>query len=187
MAAMPSLKIEYQSPYKGGTKRWSNRYYLTAGKPTTDARWLQLAQNYRDQLKTIITSAHTIVGAVGYDAGSDVPIWSTTFSTAGTYSAGSQTQPPLECCAICKFTTSQRSTKNHPIYLFKYVHGVILRTTADKEQLDSGWKASFQAIMDFFISGVSDGAVSHSIAGPRGAVALTAIVNDHATHRDFPN
>lgn len=135
------------------------------------------------------SSAVTIVGATGYNAGSDLPIWSTSYSLAGTWTpTANAVLLPGDCCFLGKWTTAARTSKNHPVYLFSYWHGVYGNTSLPADQVDSGQRGVFDNYMNSWTSGFSDGTNTYNRAGPNGASAVVAISpNPHwVTHRDFP-
>lgn len=187
MAAQPSILIRKSSAYEGGTREWSNRYHFTGGTPADAGHWSTLAGNVTDAEKLALHSGTTIVGAVGYAAGSDVPVWSTSYSKAGSLSPGTEIHPgPLEVSALLKWTTDQRTSKNHPIYLFTYIRSAIINFNATRETLWSTQKTDLETYGAAWISGFSDGVNTYHRSGPNGAVGLVASANAFVTHRDFP-
>lgn len=187
MAATPSVKLVKQTSYKGGVKTWSNRYHFNGGTPATDADWHSLMDAMVAQEKNCYTSETTITEGVGYAAGSDVPISSKAYAVAGLLvPAGGSRILPLEECALWRFSTTARTSKNHPIYLFKYVHNVPTGSGADNELLEAATKAVHESVATAFITGFTISGNTYVLAGPNGATAIDRIVNAHVTHRDFP-
>lgn len=187
MAPTPSLKVVKRTAYKGGTKEWSNRYHFNGGTPANAAAWLSFFNAVVNDEKQALPPETHIVGGVGYNAGSEVPVWSTSVDIAGTAAVfGSSPLAPLEVCALIRYTTTARTSKNHPIYLFNYVHGVYLDAGSDRELLQVQQKGDFESLADTWIAGYSDGANVYVRAGPNGATAVSRVVNAHVTHRDFP-
>lgn len=186
MAATASIKIETTSAWRTGTRVWSNRYHFNGTTPPDSTHWEALrAAIVADQKTVLPTDAH-ITGAVGYAPGSDVPVWSWAGSVAGTYSPGTGQRVPLEVCALLRYSTDQRSSKNHPIYLYSYVHDIYVTASSPWDTLLSGLQSGILDVGNAWIAGYSDGAVTHHRAGPNGAVALGASVAALATHHDFP-
>lgn len=182
-----SIRVVKTSPYKGGTKTWSNRYFFNGSDPSGSAAWAALAALLEPWEKPLITSASHIVEYIGYNAGSDVPVWSSSVSVAGTGTYGdSALIAPLECCALTKFTTTQRTSKNHPIYLFKYRHDVAAALGSDRELLHNDVKTNIQDYDAHWVTGFLVDGTTRPLTGPRGAVAQTRIVETYLTHRDFP-
>lgn len=184
--AQPSIRVIFTSPYKGGTRTWSQRYFFTGGNFTAP-QFAALVAVLEATLKTLVTSVTHITEYIGYDIGSDVPVRTSTVSVAGTYSPSTNPQMPLEVCALVKLTTTQRSTKNHPIYGFKYFHDVQSDGVSDREKLRTGYKGNLQSDMDAFIAGMSDGSSTRHWCDAKGAVFQAAIVSAELTHRDFPD
>lgn len=176
-------------PYRGGTKEYSNRYFFT-GDDFTLSQFQTLADALRDEEKVLYSNAGsdvTITGAVQYDAGSDVPVATRSYSTAGTGSALGGTQSPGDCAAVVRFSTDQRTSKNHPIYLFKYIkpgRQQVSETTADL--LPTAFKSALDTYGSHLVAGLSDGTSTRHVCGPFGAVALDHLTETYVSHRDFP-
>ncbi len=183
----PSIRVVKTSNYKGGTRTWSNRYFFTGDDPTGDAAWLALKVLIEPWEKPLIYPASHITEYIGYNAGSDVPVWSLGVSVAGTATYGdSAIAAPLEVCALTRFTTSQRTTKNHPIYLFKYRHNVANALGTNRELLHTDVKANISDYDQHWVDGFAVDSTTRHICGPFGAVGLTRLVELETTHRDFP-
>lgn len=188
LPTQPSIKIVKNIGRRGGAIDWSNRYFFTGSNPSGSTPWTTLADAVVAAEKAILpTTGVTILSAVGYDSGSDVPVFTKAYSVAGTYApGGSEKRVPSDCAAMVKFTTDQRSTKNHPIYLFKWYHGVLCDESSGEEAMSTPMKAAYSTYAAAWIAGFSDGSATRHLCGPRGAVALTAIIPTYITHRDFP-
>lgn len=187
MADTPSIKIIKQFGYRGSLRNFSNRYHFLGGEPADFSHWTALADAIIAQEKTIYASTVTIVNAIGYNADSDVPIFSAAESTAGTLTpAGSDKEFASDCAALVRFTTDQRTDKNHPIYLFNYYHGAWCDPTSGKDFIASGQRTALLAYAAAWLTGFSDGTNTYTRAGPRGAAALVRTVPAMVTHRDLP-
>lgn len=189
MAATPSIKVIKLFAFKGGTRQWSNRYHFNGGTPADATHWHTLMDAVTTAEKAILPSDTTIVEAVGYAAGSDVPVATKTYSLAGTVSvAGGFYRAPGEVAALIRYSTNARTTKNHPIYLFNYVHGCyITEPSADYDLLHTSQKTAMTTYAGAWITGFSDGSITAVRASPNGAAATGAIVEEYVTHRDFPH
>jgi hypothetical protein len=188
MAATPSVRILKTTPYKGGLRTWSNRYHFNGGTPADAAHWDTLMDAIVTAEKAILPTNVTIVLGIGYAAGSDVPVRQKVYTTVGTLAfAANGIAVPLGNAALIRYSTAARSTKNHPIYLFNYVHAVgILSTATSKDTLDANQKAAMQTYATHWITGFSDGSITAIRASPNGAAATGSIVEEWVTHRDFP-
>lgn len=188
MALTPSIELIKQGPYEGGTRQWSNRYHFDGGAPTDATKWAALAAAVRAAEKLVYTLDWSIVATKGYNAGSDLAVYSDTTTVAGTFTkAGGDVHVPLWNCALIRYSTTQLTSKNHPIYLFSYMHGTLLDGSSTWETLATDLKTALTTYANAWVSGFSDGAITHHRAGPNGAVAQSATVHPFLTHRDFPN
>jgi hypothetical protein len=185
MAATASIKVVKSFTYRGSAHLWSNRYHFDGGAPASSGAWLTLANAVTAAEKAIFGSPCTITQVVGYDAASDSPIYSNTYSLAGTLSLTGTEQATGDSCALARFTTTQRTTKNHPVYLFNYWHSVVKATSGAGDDLLPAQKTAMLAYANAWIAGFSDGTVTHHRAGPNGAVAQAATIDSHLRHRDF--
>jgi hypothetical protein len=176
------------TPYKGGLRTWSNRYHFNGGTPADATHWHTLMDNVTAAEKPCYGSSTTIVEAWGYAAGSDVPVANKVYSVAGTLAPATNSRVgALEGCMLIRWATAARSTKNHPIYLFAYIHSAAFDTAQTyKELLDANQKSAGATYASSWISGFSDGTITAVRASPNGAAATGSLVEEYTAHRDFP-
>lgn len=186
MAATPSIKITKSFSYRGVAHRWSNRYHFNGGTPADSAHWTTLASAIITAEKVIYPSNVTIVAWTGYAAGSEVPVASGTSSTTGTLADGGNPHAPGDAAILLRYSTTARTAKNHPIYLFNYFHGVILAAGGGDLALALQNTSIGTYAGSWITPGFSDGTNSYTRAGPNGASAVGQIVEQYITHRDFP-
>jgi hypothetical protein len=175
-------------PYKGGSRLYSNRYHFNGGTPADATHWHTLMDNVTAAEKAIHSSLVTIVEAWGYAAGSDVPVANKVYSLAGTTTAGGgAVNAPGDSAAIIRWSTAARSTKNHPIYLYSYIHNAYLMLAhSNYDSLDTTWAGHLATYASAWVSGFSDGSITVVRASPNGAAATGSIVEEFVSHRDFP-
>lgn len=189
-----SIVISKSMSYRGSTRVWSNRYHFEGDVPPDAAHWQTFADAIVAAEKAALIPGVTIVLATGYDKATATTtnphgnaVWSAPYSVVGTHSAGTGEEPaPGDCAMLVRYSTPARSTKNHPVYLFNYYHGVLL-PNGGGDSVTNGQRTLMGTYAAAWVSGFSDGAETHERCGPRGAVALAAIVDTHVRHRDFPN
>lgn len=186
MAATPSIKVTKSFSYKGVTKLWSNRYHFNGGTPADSAHWSTLSDAIVTAEKAIYPNSVTIVETTGYNAGSEVPVFTKTYSTPGTGTWGSQPQATGDSVLLVRYATTARTPKNHPVYLFNYYHGVYTNGAAQGDVPYALMKTAFQTYAGQWLSGFSDGTTAYVRAGPNGATAVGSTVASYLSHRDFP-
>lgn len=188
MAATPSLSVAKTFGFKGGLRQFTNRYHFNGGTPADATHWHTLMDNVTTAEKALYGSGTHIVEAVGYAAGSDVPVASKVYSLAGTVSpGGSSAGAPGEVAALIRYSTNARSVKNHPIYCFNYYHAVYVQELAGgADLLDAVQRAAMGTYAAAWIAGFSDGTITAVRATPNGAAATGSLVEEYVTHRDFP-
>jgi hypothetical protein len=185
MAATPSIRVVKQFTYRGVLRTFSNRYHFNGGTPADGTHWTTFSDAVVTAEKAIFPASVTIVETLGYAAGSEVPVFTKTYSTAGTWTTSGVTTPG-DVAALLRYSTTARSTKNHPIYLFNYYHGFNSQGGSAQDLLVATQKAALSTYAGSWISGFSDGTNTLVRAGPNGATATGHLEEQYLTHRDLP-
>lgn len=189
-----SLVVFKQFTYRGASRTWGNRYHFEGALPADHTAWETLADAVVAAEKAIYADSIEIVQAAGYDAGTATStnphgdaVFTKSYSVAGTADWGLTGHPaPSDCAALLRWSTTARSTKNHPVYLMNYFHGAYAPEDA-KDTLLPVQKTAIDVYGGAWQSGFSDGSITRERCGPRGAVAVGHRTDPYIRHRDFPN
>lgn len=182
----PSIKIVKSFSWKGSAHLWSNRYCFGGTTPASPAAWTTMCDAVVLAEKAIYTPDITIVQAVGYDAGSDIPVFTKTYATVGTLAQSTNWLLPRECAAVVRYSTATRTSKNHPLYLFNYYHGVLSIGTGTPDTIRADQVTAYNTYGSAWVTGFSDGTGAKPRMGPNGNLATGVFTSTVITHRDFP-
>lgn len=186
MAATASIKITKSLPWRGAPHLFTNRYHMTGGVPGSTADWTTLADAIVTAEKAALFATVTITKAEGYAAGSNLPVFTKTYTTVGTLASAGLVQE-RQVAALVRYTTDAVTSRNHPVYLFSYYHGIAADSSAGNvDNVTPTQKTALTTYAGLWVAGFSDGTNTHKRAGPNGAVALTGACELNLTHRDFP-
>ncbi len=192
MAATASVRIVKNFNYRGVVRTFSNRYHIGTAYPADSTHWTTLCDAIVTAEKAIYqslsTGGATIIEAVGYAPGSEVPVFTKTYATTGTGTFATYTLTPGDVAACVRYSTPDRSTKNHPVYCFNYYHAVgaqVSSTAADA--LNTAQSSAIATYAAAWITGFSDGAVTYHRSRPTGDLCTGSIVKPLLTHRDLPH
>jgi hypothetical protein len=177
-------------PSRGDVELVTNRFHFNGGTPANGAAWDTLFGNIIDALRACLIGEAVFKQADGYAAGSNVAVRTTTYNRAGNIAAvgADSNMLPGFCCALLRWSTTARTSKNHPIYLYSYVHGVCDNggSATTSQQLDSLQLAALQDFAQtFWETGFSDGTNSYTRAGPNGTSATDSEVDQYVRSHDL--
>lgn len=159
--------------------------------PADAAHWLTLATNITNAEVAIApplaSGGAKIVRIIGYAPGSEIPVYTLNTSLDGTLSATGWSACPGDCAAVIRYSTPDRSTKNHPIYCFNYYHAIANNgSTATVDNLQTGQKNAMATYAAAWLTGFSDGTTTYKRSRPSGDLCTGSLVQPLITHRDLP-
>lgn len=172
-------------------RTYSNRYCFSGGTPSTGALWTVLS----DAIVTAEKAVHTteasggskILHTYGYAAGSRIPVFNHAYTTDGTLALTGYAPVPGDVAGLIRWSTANVSSKNHPIYLFSYYHGVGNGGVFSlKDTLLASQAAAMATYGAAWVTGFSDGVTTYHRASGQGHVGTGVLVEPMLTHRDLP-
>lgn len=182
----PSIKVEKTFLYRGAQKLFTNRYYFDNLAPVDATHWTTLSDAVVTAEKAIFASGVvTITNTWGYDAGTEVPVFQKSYATASTGTFTGAVAAPGDCAVVVRYSTAQRTLKNHPIYLFNYYHSAYFASPGAADTLATVQKTAMTTYATAWVTGFSDGTTTHHRCGPQGHVATGVLVSPYIKHRDF--
>jgi hypothetical protein len=192
MAATGSVRIVKSFMYRGAIRNFSNRYAIGVNVPPDDAHWTTLCDNITAAEKLIFNApgvgGATILEAVGYAPGSEVPVFSKNYTLAGAANFITATQTAGDVAALIRYSTPDRSSKNHPVYCFNYYHAMCaLAGSTGGDSLNAAQRTALQTYAANWISGFSDGVTTFHRSRPTGDLCTGYVVPAMFTHRDLPH
>jgi hypothetical protein len=192
VATAPSIRVVKDFTYRGVVRQFSNRYHFHGGTPADGAHWTTLSDAIvtaeKAVYQAIASGGAKITATVGYAGGSEIPVFNKTYTTDGTASfAGPIANTPGDCAIVVRYSTSDRSSKNHPIYCFNYYHAAyIVGGASGSDTVNAAQRSAFQTYAANWVTGFSDGTNTYIRSRPNGNSVTGSLVELLISHRDLP-
>lgn len=182
-----SIVVKKEFTFRGSDAIFSNRYYtdLTSW-PTSETFFEDCADAIVSAEEPLFGSDVTIAEVLFYNGGSDLSVFDKTFTTTGTLDTSSANQCPGDCAAMARYSTTARSTKNKPIYLYNWYHGAYQSSGGSPDTLLTAQKTAIEDYAALWVAGFTIDSTTFHRASPRGAAAQQSTVGGFIRHRDFP-
>ncbi len=188
-----SIVVTKEFNWEGAPRRWSNRYHVTGPQTIGDTPFATLSDAIVTDEIACFAGNVTIVETTWSDASTasstnphGITTHTKTYTTTGAQTFTSPRNVPGEVATFIRYSTTARTSKNHPIYLFNYYHGCFNAIAGDVDTLHPEQKTDFEEYGTDWLAGFSDGTNTRIRCGPYGAVAQVRSVPVFLTHRDFP-
>jgi hypothetical protein len=185
MAPTPSLRMLFTIPVKGAPHQWSIRMHLAGGLPANSSEWHTLAEDIWTDMQPFLRTDVETTEWIGYANDTTPSVWNELVGASGTLSNGSDmVQAPYVCLGL-KWTTTQRDSRGHPIYLRNFIHGAITIPGTVDEIPNAQATPAIAFAEKFSAGGVgyTVGGNTYHRAGPNGAVAQAGTILTYVTHR----
>lgn len=192
MAATWSIRVIKSFNHRGSVGKFSNRYHFGTAGPPDSTHWTTLSDAIVTAEKAIfmpLTSGGAkIIETIGYAAGSEVPVFTKVYTTDGTAGFAGYAPAPSDTVALVRYSTPDRSSKNHPVYCFNYYHAVATtEAIADADLLLNSQATAMATYGAAWVTGFSDGTTTFKRSRPTGDLCTGVLVNPRVTHRDLPH
>jgi hypothetical protein len=92
-----------------------------------------------------------------------------------------------DVAAVIRYSTPDRSTKNHPVYCFNYYHSIQANLSISGDAVHALALAAMGTYASVWVgAGFSDGSTSVKRSRPTGDLCTGYLVNPLLSHRDLP-
>jgi hypothetical protein len=172
-------------------RTFSNRYHFRGGTPADATHWTTFSDAVVAAEKAIYapyaSQGAQISETFGYAGGSEIPVFSKVYAPVTGTGSFTGFPPPGDVAGLIRYSTSDRSSKNHPIYCFNYYHAIWQSDSAGaQDNVAPAQRTLMQTYAAAWLTGFSDGANTLTRARPNGNACTGSLVEVLLTHRDLP-
>jgi len=183
-----SLRLVKRFTYRGNAaKEFSNRYYFDGASPGDHDAWVALFDAIILVEKTCYPNMAQVIQAYGYEPGSEVAVASSTYAVDGTLNVTGGAYAPGDAAAVLRMATTKKSSLNHTVYVFTYMHAALSQITGSYgDTLLGAQKTALENFGTDWITGISVAGRTYKRTTPDGHLVTGRAVDPYIGHRDFP-
>lgn len=182
-----SIVIAKSINYRGAPEIYTNKYHLEGTTPTTLAEARTLLRAIWSSERGALGANTKLTGGSFYVAGNEAArfmfdatnMGGTTAENSGGITSNTGEGTPGDAAVWVRWGTTERNSKNKPIYLRKYFHG--FPTEADGDIPAAAVRAALAAHGAKMYDGTLPGGMK--VCGPQGADAVSHAVAQFVTTR----
>lgn len=148
--AAAGITVVQTFTYRGAPEEWSNKFHFQGSAPSDPAGWRSLADAFIAEWKLALTDVVTIVRVLCYTDTDNPAVYTYDLASfagtvAGNISTGASADllESGDVAGLIRWNTGRVSSRGKPVYLFKYLHGVMHASGARDAWRDTGTAATF--------------------------------------------
>lgn len=166
MASQTRLTVIKRMTYRGNAQEeWSNSYSLDGTPPANDAAWRTLFDELVAAEKGCYNSGSSVIGGYGYNDDSDNAhaVWTVDLTISpntpvpGTLSSTAGLDVPGDVAAWARWGLDRFNSKGKRVYLRKYFHSVMMKSTPPYDECSAATKTALAAFATTMKNGLPGG------------------------------
>jgi hypothetical protein len=185
-----SILIGYEVPSKGTHELVTNRFYLRGAAggetPADESVWRAIANNMVSDLADCLSPNARIKFAQCFSHSPQILLHDFTYDAPGAHAIPMHSlDEPGFVCQLMKWRTTARTSNNHPIYLFNFIHGILTDPVTPEVSACASAVDEFGGFLTDGSTHYSFGGVDWVKCGPNGASAVEYLPSTYVTSHDL--